>query len=389
MHESQKHTFLIVLAAGRGKRMQNSIDCPKPLALLAKEPLLQRTLRQFHEIGFNKTIIVTGHEANKIQYTAHAIYPEITFIHNKKYIEDKNIYSLLLALREIPAGYGAIIVEADVVLSDAGIMRFALLANYKHNFWTACGHFSPGQVGGIILPDNTGKILQILYSEYDISLSNWYKNLGLIHITPAYIAKFRSLLEDYVNKSLNYYYMTPWQEHLHELPAYLVDLGSSGGATFNTPQEYEQAKKLIQTAVSTGEEISVILCASDSLKHIEAFDQNRVNWLANKIAAENIWTKPLAVSREHNLVMDGQHRLRAAITLGLNFVPAVFFSYSDICVHSLRPEYTVTVNEIIERALSGNIYPYKTAKHTLPPLPDCNIPLDILRQKHMKNKENI
>jgi len=36
-----------------------------------------------------------------------------------------------------------------------------------------------------------------------------------------------------------------------------------------------------------------------SLKHIEGFSQKRVEWLREKIVAEKIWKKPLALDSEH------------------------------------------------------------------------------------------
>lgn len=121
-----------------------------------------------------------------------------------------------------------------------------------------------------------------------------------------------------------------------------------------------------------------------TLRHIEGHSARRVTWLAKKIQAEGLWTKPVVLDREHHLVMDGQHRMEVARRLELAVIPALIFDYADVEVWSLRPgHYTVTAEEITQRALSGEIYPYKTAKHRFPcgELPELAIAIDELRDR--------
>ena len=114
-----------------------------------------------------------------------------------------------------------------------------------------------------------------------------------------------------------------------------------------------------------------------SLKHIEGFSQKRVEWLREKIVTEKIWKKPIALDSEHGLVLDGQHRMEVALALRLDRVPAVRFSYEELTVWSLRPTtHEVTWQLVVERALSGQIYPYKTVKHSFPnQFPSCSYSL--------------
>ena len=52
------------------------------------------------------------------------------------------------------------------------------------------------------------------------------------------------------------------------------------------------------------------------LNPIEEYSEERVNWLQKKIISEGYWSKPISVAKEHNLVMDGHHRLEASLKLG-------------------------------------------------------------------------
>lgn len=116
------------------------------------------------------------------------------------------------------------------------------------------------------------------------------------------------------------------------------------------------------------------------LRHIEGHSKRRAVWLQKKILDEGIWTKPLAIERTHKLVLDGQHRMEVALALGLRKVPCVMYDYDDVEVWSLRDNHEVTAELVIQKSLSGDIYPYKTAKHRFPEeLPAIEIPLEKLR----------
>jgi len=115
-----------------------------------------------------------------------------------------------------------------------------------------------------------------------------------------------------------------------------------------------------------------------TLRHIEGFSARRVAWLEKKITREGVWTVPVVLDRSHHLVMDGQHRMEVARRLGLAVIPALLYRYDQVEVWSLRPEkYTVSGPEVMRRALTGDTYPYKTAKHRFPcgKLPEISIPL--------------
>tara|TARA_A100001388_G_C28455625_1_gene350758 strand:- start:63 stop:440 length:378 start_codon:yes stop_codon:yes gene_type:complete len=102
------------------------------------------------------------------------------------------------------------------------------------------------------------------------------------------------------------------------------------------------------------------------LNPIEAYSKERVDWLSKKIISEGYWSKPIAIAKEHNLVMDGHHRLESSFRLGLLRVPCFIFSYNDIKIYSLREGILVSHEMIIKNFLESKIFPYKTVKHELP-----------------------
>jgi len=102
------------------------------------------------------------------------------------------------------------------------------------------------------------------------------------------------------------------------------------------------------------------------LNPIEAHSKERVDWLKEKIISEGLWTQPIVVAKEHNLVMDGHHRLEVSLKLKLIKVPCFFYSYKKIRTYSLREEIEVNYEIIIDNFFKSKIFPYKTAKHVLP-----------------------
>ena len=125
--------------------------------------------------------------------------------------------------------------------------------------------------------------------------------------------------------------------------------------------------------------LEVVLFEVQRLRHIEGHSPKRVEWLKKKILSEKIWKVPLALDDQHGFVLDGQHRMEVAKALNLKKVPVVEFSYSKVLVRSLRPKYNFEWQDVVQRALQGNIYPYKTVKHDfIVPLPRVSYRLDEL-----------
>lgn len=130
----------------------------------------------------------------------------------------------------------------------------------------------------------------------------------------------------------------------------------------------------------------------DLLRHIEAHSPKRVANMTSKMLQSGIWEKPICVEQNHYLVLDGQHRLEVAIDLGLRYVPCELFDYKDdsLLVWSLRKDCIVSKELVIKRALSGNIYPYKTAKHKFPhKVEKVKISLQCLYTYSKANSEDI
>ena len=111
-------------------------------------------------------------------------------------------------------------------------------------------------------------------------------------------------------------------------------------------------------------EVNMELVRTDKLFPHEEFNIKAARLLMRRMKRDGVWRKPICIERENLVVMDGHHRLAAAKYMKLKYVPCQFYDYDDVELTTRREEYEITPESIIERALSGNLYPYKTTKHT-------------------------
>lgn len=104
----------IVLAAGEGKRLRPyTMTIPKCMLKFAGKTLLERQIDAFHSYGVTDISIVTGYEADKVNY------PDVKYFHNPWYHSTNMVESLLCARSELSGDlivtYGDIIFEHRVL----------------------------------------------------------------------------------------------------------------------------------------------------------------------------------------------------------------------------------------------------------------------------------
>lgn len=97
MMERKKSKHAIILAAGFGMRMiPINMETPKGLLEVKKEPLIERIIRQLHEVEIYSIYIVVGFMKEKYEYLIDEY--GVNLIVNPEYAEKNNLYSLKKAL---------------------------------------------------------------------------------------------------------------------------------------------------------------------------------------------------------------------------------------------------------------------------------------------------
>ena len=130
--------------------------------------------------------------------------------------------------------------------------------------------------------------------------------------------------------------------------------------------------------------MKVELVPLEILRPHEQILPKKVDQLEKMTHRWNAYTKPLLLDRLSGTILDGHHRYHVALRLELICVPCVFIDYleDDSIELDVWPNCgrdTVTKQEVIDAALSGNLFPPKTSRHRLSDhLPPIAVPLSRL-----------
>ena len=128
----------------------------------------------------------------------------------------------------------------------------------------------------------------------------------------------------------------------------------------------------------------VVLVETVSLRDHEEVIPDNLETRTSKLLRKGFY-KPIIVDRGSMVILDGHHKWTAAKSLGLARVPVIMVDYLVdegvlVDVWSDCGKESITKTEVLEMGVSGDVFPPKTSRHTLPfEIPSIGIPLDDLR----------
>ena len=100
----------IILAAGFGMRMVPiNMEVPKGLLEVNGEPIIERTIKQLHEVGVTEIYVVVGFMKEKYEYLIDAYGVELVV--NSEYAEKNNLHSIKLVREHLENAY---VVPCDI-----------------------------------------------------------------------------------------------------------------------------------------------------------------------------------------------------------------------------------------------------------------------------------
>ncbi|AKG38672.1 MAG: ParB N-terminal domain-containing protein [Infirmifilum sp.] len=133
--------------------------------------------------------------------------------------------------------------------------------------------------------------------------------------------------------------------------------------------------------------LKITLMNISELKPHEKYIEERVLFLLEDMMRTGILRKPVVAENKHNVLLDGHHRFEAFKRLGLQYIPAAVVDYQDprIVVKSWENGYIFDKDQVLRRALKGELFPPRTTRHVVQLdgrelhiseiLPDVNLPL--------------
>ena len=108
----------IILAAGKGTRLNGVELKPKCLFEVGGRTLLERQLAALAEAGLNEIVVVLGFEAERIRRRCP---PNVSFVVNSRFEETSSLYSLWLAREYLLDGF--VVLNCDVLFHPALLTR--------------------------------------------------------------------------------------------------------------------------------------------------------------------------------------------------------------------------------------------------------------------------
>ena len=100
----------IILAAGKGTRLDGAAVKPKCLVEIGGSTLLHRQIDTLRSLNVREIVVVVGFGADSIRQECDA---EISFVENSKFAETSSLYSLWLAREHLRDGF--VVLNSDVL----------------------------------------------------------------------------------------------------------------------------------------------------------------------------------------------------------------------------------------------------------------------------------
>ncbi len=192
----------IILAAGYGNRMRPLTDhCHKTMLEVGGKTIIGRIIEGLVENNITDIVIVTGYREKELREYLCSNYGDLklTFVHNAKYRETNNIYSMALAFETIDINSDIILIESDLVYRPEVIAK--LLHSHYDNV-ALVDRFRPGMDGTVVTVEE-GIITNVIpphLQSPSFDFSDKYKTLNIYKFSKRFCeTSFKKLLVYYAN----------------------------------------------------------------------------------------------------------------------------------------------------------------------------------------------
>ena len=240
----------LILAAGFGNRMKPLTDTNhKTLLNVANETILGRILKKLEEENIYEIYIVTGYRDKQIKDYINDNFPQldISYIHNSRYRETNNIYSLALALEQINTNKNLVLIESDLIFNK-NVLKRLINANYSNA--ALVSKYSTGMDGTVVEVSNnyvTGVFPPHLHNDA-FDFSNKYKTLNIYKFSSEFckgdFLKFLTFYSSMIDESCYYELILGIVIYMNRISIAAVDVGITDWAEVDDPNDLSSAEYL-------------------------------------------------------------------------------------------------------------------------------------------------
>jgi histidinol-phosphate/aromatic aminotransferase/cobyric acid decarboxylase-like protein/choline kinase len=195
----------IILAAGYGNRMRPLTDnTHKTLLTVAGKTILGRIIDGLRENNITDIVVVTGYRHYELVDYLDKNYSDcnISYIHNGRYRETNNIYSMALAFEQTTIDSDIVLIESDLIYEPAVIKR--LLAS-PHPTVALVDRYASGMDGTVVKVED-GIITSVIpphLQDKNFDFSDKYKTLNIYKFSKDFCNSVFKKLLTYYAKVIN------------------------------------------------------------------------------------------------------------------------------------------------------------------------------------------
>ncbi len=240
----------LILAAGFGNRMKPLTENNhKTLLKVAGETILGRILKNLEEELITDIFIVTGYRDKQLKEYIKQNFPHlnITFIHNPRYRETNNIYSLALALENIKVDRNLILIESDLIFKKDVLKK---LLKSKFSNAALVSKYSTGMDGTVVGVSNTyikAVFPPHLHTE-DFDFSDKYKTLNIYKFSSDFcngdFRKFLTFYSSMIDESCYYELILGIVIYMNRISIAAVNVDVLDWAEVDDPNDLSSAEFL-------------------------------------------------------------------------------------------------------------------------------------------------
>lgn len=384
----------VILAAGLGSRLKPLTDTmPKCLIEVKGKSILLNTLDHLSSVGVKEAVILVGYLAEMIKEKVGEFYQglKIRYIENEIYDKTNNMYSLWLAKDYLK--HGVILIEGDSFFEKEVLRR--VLNPDDRSYWAA-DRFDSFKDGCMLTSNENGAITRIEIirrkgNEESFYGENNHKSGDVLKITPQFGEMFSEWLDQEVQQgNVNIYYDLVLAKHLSDAQIFICNINGLRWMEIDNYNDLRAAEKIFSNSAGSFE-MKYEIVPIERLKPLERVFPHHLENLNHLILREGIVKAPILADRNTGIVLDGSHRYIFFLMHGYKTVPVHFIDYNDENIrvgthlvhrHLINEPTQISKSEVVQRGLSGNLFPARTTRHFFPfrKMDNINVPLSNLEK---------
>jgi histidinol-phosphate/aromatic aminotransferase/cobyric acid decarboxylase-like protein/choline kinase len=195
----------IILAAGYGNRMRPLTDnAHKTLLNIAGETIIGRILDGLCDNNITEFVIVTGYRRDELVEYCSKNYPHcsIQYVHNERYRETNNIFSMSLAFEQTDIDSDIVLIESDLIYEPAVIRR--LLSSRFANV-ALVDRYASGMDGTVVKVENSvvTSVIPPHLQDAKFDFSDKFKTLNIYKFSKDFCNSVFKKLLTYYAKTIN------------------------------------------------------------------------------------------------------------------------------------------------------------------------------------------